>query len=210
MDPSTEFFRELPETEWSLLESVGQDEFGSSAWEEDYSLAVHDYLRCLGQREDEALVLSKKFFDQLFSRIDDGGDNELAGSFRNYLKSALHRFVSKEISPAPVTQIVEQAFDRAWLLGLMKKALDALQNEMEQTGDAHLFSILSPILDGRNPSTPRAELASQLDLQVNELTTTILKMRQRYRLFLEQELRQSVTTQEELEEEIRHLQSIWS
>ena len=210
MDPPTAFLNDLPETNWSVLESVGSEEFGSAAWEEHYSLAVHDYLRCHGQREDEALAISKKFFDQLFTQTTGDEDPELAGAFRVYLKNALHHFYAENNPSAQETNKAGQAFDRAWLLALMKKALDALQDEMEKAGDAPLFPVLSPILDGRHPSIPRAELATQLNLPTKELTTIILKMRQRYRHFLEQELRQSVTTQEELEEEVRHLQSIWS
>jgi len=210
MDPPTAFLNDLPETNWSILESVGSEELGSAAWEEHYSLAVHDYLRCRGQREDEALAFSKKFFDQLFSQDTEEENLEIAGSFRVYLKNALHLFYSQKNPSAREAQKADQSFDRAWLLALIKKALDALQDEMDEAGDASLFPVISPILDGRHPSIPRTELAAQLDLSVNELTTIILKMRQRYRHFLEQELRHSVTTQEELEEEVRHLQSIWS
>lgn len=205
-DSPDDFLSHLPDTEWSVLEEMGREESGKMDWEADYSMAVVDYFRGLGRAEEDALNLAREFFNELFT---EDGEDIFTGAFRGALKRALRRFIAGKESVQGF-EVAERSFDRAWLISLMQKAVETLSGEMEKAGDERLFALLAPLLDGRPLGLPRSELASRLEVPVSGLTTTILKMGQRYRYFLEQEVRQSVTSSEELEEEIRQLQAVWN
>jgi RNA polymerase sigma-70 factor (ECF subfamily) len=88
---------------------------------------------------------------------------------------------------------------------LLETVLHRLQVEYEQDGKAELFAALNPCLVGDRTAQPYEELARKLGITEGAVKSAVHRLRQRYRQLLRDEIAQTVATQGEVEEELRHL-----
>jgi hypothetical protein len=70
---------------------------------------------------------------------------------------------------------------------------------------ARLFEQLKPCLLGERAAQPYASLADTLGMTEGSVKVAVHRLRQRYRLLLREEIANTVTSPEEVEEELRHL-----
>jgi RNA polymerase sigma-70 factor (ECF subfamily) len=116
-------------------------------------------------------------------------------------ESAESRFTSE---PAHHLQ-PDVLFDRQWARTLLERTLSRLQDEYVGSGRAKLFELLRSCLAGDESAWPYGEIATRLDLTEAAVKMAVHRLRARYREILTAEIAETVSSPEEVEEEIRHL-----
>ena len=102
----------------------------------------------------------------------------------------------------------ERLYERRWALTLLDCVLERLQAEFAAAGKTELFDSLQPFLLGENTGRTYAEVAADLATTEGSIKMTVLRLRQRYRELLRDEITQTVDTPEAVEAELRHLRSV--
>jgi RNA polymerase sigma-70 factor (ECF subfamily) len=104
----------------------------------------------------------------------------------------------------------DKAFDRGWAMTVMTRALDRLRGEHRSPEQARLFAALQPVLAGSGRVEDQAGLASELGVTPGGLATAASRLRQRYRVLIEDEVRRTLEKPADLEEELRVLREAWT
>ena len=157
------------------------------------------------------------------------------GRFRTLLLTALDRYATslhrKETSQkrAPQNRIIplddivaseipddirgseeSESFNYAWLSGILDRALEQLQMQCESEGlivHWHLFCdrVLSPLLEDKQPPTMK-ELCKKYDIEKPvKASNMIVTVKRRFQSILKRQLRQSVTSDAQLNIELDDL-----
>jgi RNA polymerase sigma factor (sigma-70 family) len=99
----------------------------------------------------------------------------------------------------------ERVFDASWAATTAQRALRGLGEEFESKGRRPVFEVLSPYLSAERDDLSYATLAAKLHVPQSFVKGLIYRMRQRYRVLLREEVRQTVADPAEVDEELRHL-----
>ncbi len=205
---------------------------------ERYWMPLYAFLRRKGHASHDAQDLTQAFFTALLEKEDaiDGAD-QTQGRFRAYMLGSLKHFVSNQrtkrkaqkrggdrlhmslnydaaeawyqIEPVD-TQTPEAIFRRRWALSVLDCVLKNLESEYQSKGKATLFGLLKPCLIGGANEVSYEELAQKLSMSASAVKTAAHRLRRRYREVLKAEISQTVTSQEEVEDEINQLLSALS
>ncbi|MCW1921986.1 sigma-70 family RNA polymerase sigma factor [Luteolibacter arcticus] len=171
--------------------------------------------------------LAHGFFEDLLGRETLGAADPGKGRFRSYLLAAVKHFLSHQrqreaaakrgggvemvavddAADCGISAEWEQEFDRAWALALIRRALEALGDEMEKSGKRLPFDTLRPWLDG-GMQGDAAEAGLALGLSPAALKVAIHRLRQRFRQRVRDEIAATVEPAE-VEGEFRHLVEVW-
>lgn len=104
----------------------------------------------------------------------------------------------------------DEVFERQWAVTLLETVMQRLASEYEATGRGTLFAELRFAITGEKSHLPYRELAARLNLTEEAVRVAIHRLRQRYRAALREELRQTVSSEEEVLEELHDLRRILS
>jgi RNA polymerase sigma-70 factor (ECF subfamily) len=96
----------------------------------------------------------------------------------------------------------EKAFEQSWALTLLDSVLEQLRKEYAAEGKADLFAGLQIYLSGDKGAVPYTEMAARLNLTEGALKMSVLRMRRRFGELLRAEIAHTVTSPEEIDEEI--------
>ncbi len=105
---------------------------------------------------------------------------------------------ASELSP-------EKVFDKSWVLTLLEQTMTRLETELAGMNKQKLFEILKVYLAGKEVSIPYRDLAAQLDMTEGAVKAAVYRLRRRYREILRDEIAQTVTTGDQIDDEIRDL-----
>lgn len=197
-----------------------------------YYQPVFVFLRRMGFDEDVARDHAHSFFAHLLQRGMPGPDPE-RGRFRSYLLGAVKHFVgglqqherrekrgggaahepldaaddlsAKAIGDATAIP-VERAFDREWAVAVMNRAVAALAAEHRGGREAQ-FEALRPWLMG-DEAASHADTARRLNMSEGAVKVAVHRLRKRFRVLLRQEIAQTVSENENVEDELRYLCSV--
>ena len=154
----------------------------------------------------------------------------LLASFKNFLadrydhEHALKRGSGRELLPLGEEQVREaestfqtqldagyatgedRIFERSWAETLVGDSLDHLSIRYKTEGQERLFEELRIFLTGSAaPLPPYSDLARRLGIQASTLRSNVARLRARYRETLRAEVRRTVDTDAEVEDELREL-----
>lgn len=196
---------------------------------ENYWFPLYAFIRRAGNSAQDAQDLTQGFFVRLLDKRFLAAADRQKGRFRTFLLTAVKRFLANEHDRATAkkrgggqtivpletlearyarepadTLTPERIFERQWALALLEQVLARLQAEMAASGKATLFEALKGSLtvglaDGY------AAVAERLEMTEGAVKTAAHRLRRRYRELLREEISQTVTRPEEIEEEIRYL-----
>jgi len=176
------------------------------------------------------------FISLLIERKDFANLGPEKGRFRSFLLAALKNFlisraraghalkrgggrpalslddVDPEVYCAPelMDQFTpEKAFDRRWARTVMGRALENLRTEHQTPQQARVYAALQPTLMEGGPVNERAALAADLGMTPGALGVAATRMRRRYRILVEEEVKQTLTDAADFAEEMRALREAW-
>jgi RNA polymerase sigma-70 factor (ECF subfamily) len=197
-----------------------------------YWYPLYAYMRRRGHSPEDAQDLTQEFFARLLAGNWVGDADRAKGRFRTFLLTALNRFLANEWDRqhalkrggfAPVLSIDEELaesrfasepahnlqpdvlFERQWAMALLERTVARLREEYAATGRARLFECLQGCLAKDESALPYAEIAVRLNLTEAAIKMAVQRLRARYREILRAEIADTVSSPEEIEEEIRHL-----
>ncbi len=202
-----------------------------------YWCPIYAFIRRQGYDRDQAQDLTQGFFALLLERHYLGDADRQRGKFRAFLLTAVKHFLANEwdrehalkrggnqvlISVDPgdldswyASEAVEQRtpeslFERRWALALLEHVMGKLRAEFSGTEKGNHFDKLLVFLNGDPEAIGYEALAAQLGSSTGALRVAIHRMRRRYRALLRAEIADTVSTAEQVDEEIRFLRSILS
>jgi len=109
-----------------------------------------------------------------------------------------------EMEPAdPMT--AEMIYERRWALTVLERVLSRLKDEYQGAGNTALFDSLKELLPDEPGSPSQAEIGARLGMTENAVRQAFYRFRQRYQLFLREEIAHTVATPGDIEDELRHL-----
>ena len=197
-----------------------------------YWYPLYAHVRRTGRNAQDAEDLTQAFFERLLEKEWLAAADRTRGRFRSFLLSSLKHYLANEWDrvsaqkrgghvrilsldareaetrfhhePADTTT-PDRQFDRRWALTLLDTVLGRLQQEYADEGKAGLFEHLKGTLGGDRASAPYARIAGELGMSEGSVKVAVHRLRQRYRAMLRAEIAQTVATEADVEDELRHL-----
>lgn len=197
-----------------------------------YWYPLYTYLRRRGCDVHQAEDCTQGFFAALLQRHALERASPEQGKFRSFLLSSLSHFladqrdhaqaqkrgggkeiVSLDVEDAETRYRLEPAhdltpeklFERSWSLTVLNNAMARLKAEFAETGRQKLFESLKPHLPaGRGPASYK-NVAARLDMTEGAVKVAVHRLRDRYRQLVRDQIAQTVSTPEQVDDEIREL-----
>ena len=199
-----------------------------------YWYPLYAFVRSRGYSAVDAQDLTQAFFARI---IETGGfasaDRE-RGRFRSYLLGAMKHFLANEwhraqtqkrggqvrfiefdaLDPearyagaAEQLDNPEHLFDREWALQTISGALQALRDEMAKAGKSEQFDALKGSLTGED-ELPRDQIGARLGMSEGAVKVAVHRLRQRYRNLLRAAVAETVSNEEDLNDEMHYLVAV--
>jgi len=200
-----------------------------------YWAPLYSFVRSRGYTVHDAQDLTQSFFaylieHKIYARVD-----RQKGRFRSFLLASLKNFLAdvsdrertlkrgggQSFLPLHEEQIKEAEsffqnhrtasteeliFDRSWAEALVAAGLERLLADYRSEAKEALFNELSVFLtSSADPLPSYAELAARLGITESTLRSHVTRLRARYREVLRAEVRRTVDTEAEVDEELHEL-----
>ncbi len=196
---------------------------------------LYAFIRRQGRSPDDAKDLTQGFFVHLLSKDGLQNVHQQKGKFRSFLLAALNNFIknewnkqqaakrgggqtplSFEIVNAEETGCWEpvdeqdpaKTFERAWASTLLSEVFRQLGNKCATEGKSDLFTVLCPFLTGETVHGGYSEAALKLKASEGAARTATTRLRKDFRELLRAEVARTVSSPEEIDEEINYLISV--
>lgn len=193
---------------------------------------VYAHLRGKGHGPHEAQDLAQEFFTRLLQGRSLAGATPEKGRFRAFLLGSVNHFLINEwkrgnalkrgggvvfvdldgLDPGirdacePRSgETPESAYDRQWALTLLERVRDRVRREYEAAGQRDRHSALKPYLSESESAGSYAATAGQLGITEAAVKSAVHKLRQRFGQLLRAEIARTVSSPEEVDDELRHL-----
>lgn len=222
-------------TRWTLVQQIQQEpEKATRALEELYRMywkPLYAYARSFGRSAEDAEDVVQGFMSRgieksLFSmaKKEKGKMRTfLLTSFKNYLRDehikntaakrgggmVEARDLASEESKISSEQSMDPRvmFDKRWAMVVVEAALKQLEQRYADEGKKAFFNLLSPCLTGEL-SEGYQVLADQLGVSLSSVKVGIHRMRKRYGEVLRSEIAETITAEEDPDDELRYLINI--
>lgn len=197
-----------------------------------YWYPLYAYVRRRGYPSHDAQDLTQGFFACLLERQSLANADPNKGRFRSFMLRAMSNFLASDwektqtqkrgggyqilsldlaaaeqrydLEPAD-NRTPDKTFDKEWALTLLDKVLNRLEKEFRDEEKIKLFNALKQTLAGSRESQPYATLAAELNMNEGAVRTAVHRLRKRYREILQAEIANTVTSPEEVKEEMNYL-----
>jgi RNA polymerase sigma-70 factor (ECF subfamily) len=197
-----------------------------------YWYPLYAFVRRLGNSPSDAQDLAQGFFLHLLDRDLVARADPQAGRFRSFLLASLKHFLAHEHERASALKrgggtsflsldqldpeqryalephdaaTPEVLFEQRWALQQIENALAGLYAEYTAAGRGPLFELLKDYVWGDQNALTLAQIAERLELNEEAVKKAVQRLRQRFRDCLRSEVAQTVSTPDQIDEELRHL-----
>ncbi|MCX7871906.1 MAG: RNA polymerase sigma factor [Verrucomicrobiae bacterium] len=197
-----------------------------------YWYPVYSYVRRRGYNPHDAQDLTQEFFSRLLRSHYFSLADRKKGKFRSFLISSLKNFLSHEWDKAhaqkrgggltilslndedmenryknePSDNITaDLLYDRNWALALIDQVIQKLKKEYEDANKTHLFKMLEPALTGEAKLPGYSEIGEKLGMTEGAVKVAVFRLRKRFGELLREEIANTVSSPEEIEDELRSL-----
>jgi DNA-directed RNA polymerase specialized sigma24 family protein len=201
-----------------------------------YWYPLYAYLRRKGFGPHDAQDTTQSFFERFLEKDCFSRADPEKGKFRSFLLAPLENFLSDQLKFAraqkrgggqPVISIDEmkaedcyrcepldthypaRAYERDWTMTVLTHAMDSLKAGLEAEGGGQRFEDLKPFLLEEEDADYTA-VCKKLGISIGAARTAVCRLRERFRVLLEEEIAQTVGSAEEVEAEINYLISVLS
>jgi RNA polymerase sigma-70 factor (ECF subfamily) len=200
-----------------------------------YWYPLYAFVRRQGSCPHEAEDLTQEFFRRFLERRALETVKPEAGKFRSFLLACLKNFLANErlraqtqrrggghqilsldtdeaetrysLEPAD-TVTPEGVFERRWAFTVLERTIAQLRKEYSSSEKRALFDALQGFLPGEQEGLSRAELAAKRGVSVGAIDVAVHRLRQRFGALLREQVARTVSSEAEVEEEIRYLISV--
>jgi len=197
-----------------------------------YWFPLYAYLRRQGYDSHRAEDYVQAFFAGLLAKHGLRLADPKRGKFRSFLLASMKHFLSNERARArakkrgggrkvlsldiqnaesqyalePRDELSpEKIFERSWALTVLDRTMARMQDEAISTNKQKLFDHLKVHLTAEKSSVPYRDVAAELDMAESAVRVAVHRLRRRYRELLRDEIAQTVTSDDQIDEEIRDL-----
>jgi DNA-directed RNA polymerase specialized sigma24 family protein len=197
-----------------------------------YWFPLYAYLRRHGYGSDVAEEHTQAFFARLLEKRGLRLADPKRGRFRSFLLAALKHFVANEAKRArakkrgggrrvlgldfehaerryslePADELSpEKLFERSWALTVLDSTMSRLKRESVEADKGKLFEQLKVYLTADKSSVLYRDAAERLDMSEGAVKVAVHRLKRRYRELLRDEIARTVSSEEQVDEEIRHL-----
>lgn len=199
---------------------------------ETYWYPLYAFLRSRGHSAEDAEDLTQAFFARVLEKQAFQQADPARGRFRSFLLASLMHFVANErdkgiakkrggsvaivslelesaegrfqLEPS-TDETPERSFDRRWAITLLDRVTARLQAENIRNDKQSQFDQLKAYLTGEDPQASYAQTARELGMSEGAVKVTVHRLRKRFRDLVRDEIAQTVSSAEEIEDELRHL-----
>jgi RNA polymerase sigma factor (sigma-70 family) len=200
-----------------------------------YWYPLYAYVRRRGHSEHDAEDLVQAFCLHLQQKHALAKADPHRGKFRTFLLSSLQNFLANEnerarahkrgggrelfrldadeadaryqLEPAH-TVTPETIFERRWAHALLEQTVAGLRADFITRGKERLFDGLSSFLTSDLRETSYQTAADQLGLPLSAIKTTVHRLRRDYRSKLREEISRTVSSPDEIDDELIYLRKI--
>ncbi len=197
-----------------------------------YWYPLYAYLRRRGYGAHDAEDLIQGFFERFLHDDSLRRVDQARGRFRSFLLMALNRFVcdvwdrdrafkrgggerfvslddpegETRYQQEPATnETPERIYERRWALAALEQAITRLQADFTSAGKQRQFDELKAFLASNSGAAGYAEVATHLGMTTGAVAVAVHRLRQRYRELVRDEIAQTLTGLEDLDQEMRQL-----
>jgi RNA polymerase sigma factor (sigma-70 family) len=200
-----------------------------------YWAPLYSFVRSRGYTVHDAQDLTQSFFAYLLEHKVYARADRQKGKFRSFLLASVKNFLADaadrertlkrggahDFLPLHEEQVEEaeslfqthsgtsnedRLFDRSWAEALIAAGLERLAADYKGEGKEQLFNELRIfVAGGADPPPSYAELADRLGIAESTLRSHVTRLRARYREALRTEVRRTVDTETQVDEELREL-----
>jgi RNA polymerase sigma-70 factor (ECF subfamily) len=222
-------------THWSMVQGLQSDPVSAEKALAElcrtYWYPMYAFARRQGYAAHDAEDVVQGFFARLLEKRDFGVLAREKGRFRSFLLAAAKHFFANErdrsralkrgggrewvsidvleaenrYAREPADGLTPQAdFDRQWALSLLERVLERLRGEMVVAGRGGHFEAMKFVLTGGHGRS-YVEVGRKLGMSEGAVKVAVHRLRERYRDLIRAEVAQTVSSEAELEEELRAL-----
>jgi RNA polymerase sigma factor (sigma-70 family) len=197
-----------------------------------YWFPLYAYLRRRGYDSHQAEDYTQGFFAGILERKGLRKADPKYGKFRSFLLASLKNFLADEwdhdkaqkrggdkkvlsldfdaaasrYEREPAHHMSpEKLFERSWALTVLTRAMERLKAESVASGKQQLFDRLKIYLTAEKDTVLYKDVAEELNMTEGTIKVAVHRLRRRYRELVRDEIAQTVTTEAEVDEEIRDL-----
>jgi RNA polymerase sigma-70 factor (ECF subfamily) len=197
-----------------------------------YWYPLYTFVRRRGYQAEEAQDLTQSFFARLLDKNYLRAVDRSKGKFRSFLLAALEHFLANEwrracarkrgggamfisfdddsaeqqyLQFAAANLSPAEVFEQQWATALLERVLSRLRAEFAAAGKEQPFEDLKIFLTGEKRRESYSELAPKLGTSEAALKMAVSRMRHRYAELLREEIANTVSRPDEVEEELRAL-----
>ena len=200
-----------------------------------YWYPLYAYVRRQGHSPPDAQDLTQEFFARLLQKDYLKAAAREKGRFRTFLLVALKRFLANEwdrvraqkrgggVLPLSLdTELAEERYriepvegatadriyERRWALTLLDRTMTRLREEFTGAGKAEEFKRLKACLTAERGDISYAEIAGALGQSEGTVRVAVHRLRKRFREVFREEIAQTVSSVEDIDEEVRYLMGV--
>lgn len=199
---------------------------------ETYWRPLYLFARRKGIADEDARDVVQAFFLKVIEKDYFAPADQSKGRFRTFLLTCFQRFLANEykrdnavkrggralrvdidwqIDGSEIGELqshdvpADVLFEREWAHALIARAIDRLQENEVAAGRGAVLETLGHGIFVGYPSVDHEAVSAELGMSKNALKVAVHRLRKRFRTMIEQEVRLTVGSDEEVEAELRHL-----
>lgn len=203
-----------------------------------YWYPLYAFVRRQGADHHDAQDLTQAFFGKLLERNYLGDADRSRGRFRTFLLASLKHFLANEwhkrsakkrgggivfvpldadaserfereaVVAAAGGHTAEELFDQRWARTVLERALCTLRGAYVANAQAPVFDALKPCLTQGRGAAPYAGVAAALGMDESAVKVAAHRLRHRYRAAIREEIANTVSQEDDVEEEFRYLREV--
>ena len=199
---------------------------------EAYWYPLYVYIRRWGAPADDAPDLTQAFLMSLLERQDFKGLSQERGRFRAFLLASLRHFLANDAAKRrsqkrgggaatislqsddaehrylvePVDSATpEKLYERRWALTVIDRVLAGLRREAEAEGRTAEFDAIKACMLARAAPGSYAVIAARLGVSEGAVRVAVHRLRRRFQERLKQDIAATVSSTDQVDDEIRYL-----